>query len=61
MGSADVYVDDVLVRTVQLAAGATGNRRIVFEHHWPLPGPHTIRIVTESTAPVTLDGFVRLG
>ena len=62
-GSAQVWVDGALVRTVDLYAAATTPRLVVFQTGWSTPGTHTIRIVVLGTpghARVDLDGFAVL-
>ena len=43
-GKANVYVDGNLVSQVDLYAGSSQSRRIVFTHSWPGFGSHTLRI-----------------
>ncbi|MBA2255442.1 MAG: fibronectin type III domain-containing protein [Chloroflexi bacterium] len=43
-GSAEVYVDGVLARTVELRSAAGGNSRVVFAIDWPVSTLHTVRI-----------------
>ena len=60
-GSAQVWVDGVLVRTVDLHAATTTPRQVVFQTGWSTPGSHTIRIVVVgTTGRVDLDGFAVL-
>jgi hypothetical protein len=47
-GSADVYVDDVKVGTVDTFAPANDNRRIVFDHKMTA-GTHTVEVVNLAT------------
>lgn len=49
-GSAEVYVDGVLVKTVSLKKAATTHRQVVFGTSWATAGPHTIQIVVLGTA-----------
>jgi len=49
-GSARIYIDGALVRTVSLRSGSTSARRIVFSMSWDSPGSHTIKIVCQATA-----------
>ncbi len=62
-GRAKVYLDGVLVRTVDLHRSRRAARRMVFRHAWPASGPHTltIRVVgTPGHPAVDIDGFVIL-
>jgi hypothetical protein len=62
-GSAQVFVDGQLIRTVDLHDSTFKDRRIVFAKSWPVQGRHTIRIVTLGTAGhprVDVDAFVTL-
>jgi hypothetical protein len=61
-GAARVYVDQVLVGTVDLRAAATTTRQVVFSQDLPF-GPHTLRIDVAGTSGrprVDLDGFLVL-
>ena len=49
-GRARVYVDGVLVATVNTYSQATVHRRIVFARTWSAVGTHTLRIVVAGTA-----------
>lgn len=63
LGRARVFVDGLLVRTIDLLAATDAPRRIVFRRHWAAAASHTIRIVVEGTAGrplVDLDAFVVL-
>lgn len=63
LGRARVFVDGLLVRTIDLLAATDAPRRIVFRRHWAAAASHTIRIVAEGTAGrplVDLDAFVVL-
>ena len=60
-GSAQVYVDGILVATVSLKKAATTHRQVVYATAWPTAGPHTIRIVVLGTVGhprVDLDALV---
>jgi hypothetical protein len=57
-GKAKVYVDDVLVRTVDLDTSATKYRQLVFQAHFASVGTHTIRIVPVGDGRADIDGFV---
>lgn len=59
-GSAQVYVDGVLVKTVSLYKATTGYRRVVFVTRWPSAGSRTVQIRvlgTRGHPRVDLDGF----
>jgi hypothetical protein len=57
-GAAKVYVDGVLVATVDTHAASTALRQIVFSKAWTSYATHTIKLVTATTgAPVTVDAF----
>lgn len=62
LGRAKVFVDGVLVATVDL--GAAGRQRVlVFSQNWTQVGQHTVRIkvlATTNRARVDLDGFLVL-
>ena len=63
MGRAKVYVDGVLLTTVDLWAASEESRRIVYRRHWASGAAHVLRIVVEGTAihpVVTVDGFTTL-
>jgi hypothetical protein len=49
-GSAKVYVDGVLVTTIDLHVTATTYRRVAFARSWSATGSHTLRIVVLGTA-----------
>ena len=62
-GSAQVYIDGKLIRTVNLQSNKVLARRIVFAHSWPTQGRHTIKIVVMGTVGhprVDVDAFVLL-
>jgi len=62
-GRADVYIDGVFVKTVNLYRSSAKSRPTPFVFSWPTSGTHTIRIVTLGTpghARVDVDAFVRL-
>jgi hypothetical protein len=59
-GSAAVFVDDVLVGTIDTNAPANDNRRIVFDHAMPA-GSHTLSIVNLATVGhprIDIDAFL---
>lgn len=59
-GSADIYVDDVKVATIDTYAPANDNRRIVFDHRMPA-GTHTLEVVnlaTDGHARIDVDAFL---
>jgi hypothetical protein len=63
MGSAKVYVDGVLVRTLSLSASTPSSRVVVWRRTWSSKATHAIRIVVVGTAghpTVSVDGFVAL-
>jgi hypothetical protein len=49
-GSARVYIDGTLIRTVTMYHADTAFRRVVYERSWSEPGEHTIRIEVVGTA-----------
>jgi hypothetical protein len=60
-GSANVYVDGVLVQTVSLYSSTTRKRRVITTLSWSTAANRTIRIVVSGTAGhprVDLDAFV---
>ena len=59
-GKAKVYVDGVLIRTVDLNASLDAPRRMIFRRHWSTVGSHTVKIVVSGTGVVGLDAFVVL-
>lgn len=62
-GKAKLYVDGVLVRTIDLRADSTSFRRQAFVRTFPTAGTHTIRIVVLSTSGrprVDVDAFTVL-
>jgi hypothetical protein len=62
-GKAKVYLDGIYVRTIDLYAGSTQARRIVFAWSWRTVGTHTVRIVNVATAGrawIDVDGFAYL-
>ncbi len=56
-GSADIYVDDVLVRRVNLRATSTIYRQLVFTKHFAILGAHTVEIRPIGTGRVDIDAF----
>ena len=56
-GKARVYIDGVLVSTVNLHAGSTHYRRVVFRRAWSTSGAHTITIRPVGNGRVDVDGF----
>jgi hypothetical protein len=57
-GSARIYIDGSLFKTISLHASTTSNRQLVFTRSWSAAGNHSIRIVVVGTAghpKVTLD------
>jgi subtilisin family serine protease len=60
-GTAQVFVDDVFVKTISLYATSSQGRRVVFSHVWPDAGAHTVRFVLAgpaSRARFDVDAFV---
>jgi Gametolysin peptidase M11 len=60
-GSAKVYVDGVLRKTVNTQTSANKNRVVVFKYGWSTDGSHTMKIVNLATAGhprVNVDGFL---
>ena len=58
-GRARVFVDGLLVRTIDLLAAADAPRRIVFRRHWAASASHTIRSWSAAGRPlIGLDAFV---
>jgi len=49
-GTAQVFVDDVLVKTISEYSASTLARRVVFSHAWPDAGEHTVRFVLAGPA-----------
>jgi hypothetical protein len=60
-GSADVYLDGVLISTVSEVAAPGVTRRVLFRYGWLDSGYHTLRFVTNSSGRFDIDGFVVLG
>ena len=59
-GKAEVYVDGVLKKTVDLYRSSSQTRRVVFIWSWPSSGSHAVKIRVLGTAgrpKVDLDGF----
>jgi hypothetical protein len=59
-GAAKVYVDGVLVTTIDLHAASTTYRRVAYARSWSASGNHTLRIVVVGTAGrprVDIDAF----
>ena len=60
-GRARVYVDGVLIQTVNLNAASTLTRRIVFTRSWSSAGAHKVKVVVLGTAGhprVDVDAFI---
>jgi len=60
-GRAEVRIDGVLARTVDLSRSTTSYRRVLFRHTWSSSGPHTLEITVLGTSGhpyVDIDGFV---
>jgi hypothetical protein len=58
-GSARVYINNVLARTVNLSTATTINKTLVFNQSWSTNATRTIKIVVVGPAghPVPIDGF----
>ena len=56
-GKARVYVDGVLVSTVDLRSATTAYRRVIFRKAWSASGAHTITIRPVGNGRVDIDGF----
>ncbi len=52
-----MYIDGVLVSTVDLHARATHYRRVIFRTAWSASGAHTITIRPVGNGRVDVDGF----
>lgn len=62
-GFADVYVDGVLVSTIDQHSDTSEHRAVLFGYSWDTPGPHAIRIVNRASnghPRTSIDGFVVL-
>jgi lysozyme len=62
-GSARVYVDGVLKKTISLYAATYSAKQVAFAFNWGATGTHKIRIVAVGTAGhprIDVDAFVRL-
>ena len=57
-GRAKVFVDGVLIATVDLHAAADAPRLLVFRRHWIVVGTHTLRVIASGTGVVDVDAFV---
>jgi hypothetical protein len=67
-GKAEVWVDGVKVKSVDLYSSTTQARRTMFVQHWPDSGPHTVEVrvlgtknATSTGTRVDVDAFVTLG
>jgi hypothetical protein len=63
MGSAKVYIDGVLRKTINTNASTVKRRQVLIRYGWGSPGTHTIRIVNQATSghpAIDVDGFVVL-
>lgn len=49
-GSAKMYIDGVLIKTVSEYASSTKYRQVVARRGWPAPGSHTIKLVNVATS-----------
>jgi hypothetical protein len=59
-GSAQVWVDGVLVTTVNLRSSSTLYRQLVFARHFTTPGAHTVEIRPMGGGRVDIDAFTVL-
>ena len=62
-GSATIYLDGVLVKTVNLHSSKVAARPIVFSAAWAMNGTHVLKVVVVGTARrprVDTDAFVKL-
>ncbi len=59
-GYAEVRIDGVLVRTIDIDSSATGFRRMLFTSHLATGGTHRIEIHPKGDGRVTIDAFVVL-
>jgi subtilisin family serine protease len=62
-GKANVYVDGVYIRTIDLHRSSTQSRVVVFSHAWPTSGSHRVTVVAIGTAGhpgVDIDAFAVL-
>jgi len=59
-GKARIYVDGVLVATIDLYAAPTHRQKLVWQRTWATVGTHTVRIYVIGTSgrpSVDIDGF----
>ncbi len=59
-GQARVFIDGVLVATVDLDVSSTRYRQLVFQRHFAVSGTHTLRIEPVGDGRVDIDAFVVL-
>ena len=59
-GKARIFIDGVLVGTVDLDRASTAYRKLVFARHFPTLGSHTLEIQPVGDGRVDIDGFVIL-
>jgi large repetitive protein len=59
-GKARIYIDGVLVATIDLDRTKTAYRKLIFARHFPTLGPHTLEIQPVGDGRVDIDGFVTL-
>jgi hypothetical protein len=48
-GVARLYVDGVLLRSIDLHRTTTAARRVVFSRNWTVAGNHTLKVVVRGT------------
>ena len=59
-GKARVFIDGVLVATVDLDVSSTHYRQLVFARHFAVSGTHTLKIEPVGDGRVDIDAFVVL-
>jgi len=59
-GSAQVYLDGVLVATVNLARSSVAYRQVIYARHFATLEPHTFEVRTVGNGRVELDAFMVL-
>jgi hypothetical protein len=59
-GRASIYVDGVLVTTIDTVRSVARNKVVLFSKWWPTAGTHTVKVVVAGTAGrprIDIDGF----
>jgi len=59
-GTADIYIDGVLVKSVSLKTSTTIYRQVLWSYHASKIGTHTIKVVVRGNGRIDLDCFVIL-